>query len=859
MTTATLQGLMGRKLRTALTALAIVLGVAMVSGTFVLTDTMSKAFDDLFAGTYEDTGAVISGKEIVTGAASGKSTVPESLVGEVQDLPGVENASGAIFDISGTTDLVKLIGRDGQQLGTPEQPNFGWGFDPDQERSNPTTLTAGTWAVGPNQVVIDAGSADKESYKVGDKIGVSAEGPQRNMTISGIAKFGSVDSIGGSTFAVFDVATAQELLGKQGEFDAIYLTPKEGVSEAVVAEQAQPLLPASAQVQTGAEAGEAAAEETNDGLAFLQYFLLAFAGISLLVGSFVIFNTLSMTVAQRVRELATLRTLGASRKQVFRSVLLEGFVTGLVAAIIGLLAGLLIAKGLNALFKAFGVDLPSTGTVFSIRTIIVSLLLGVGITVLATISPARRATRVPPIAAVREGATLPSSRLAKSRTAAPVVLGIAAVLLTLGLFADGLSTAAVLVLDGVGCILLFIGVGMIASRLVKPLAAAVGAPGERLGGVSGALAKDNATRNPARTARTAGALMIGLALVTLVATLGASLKSTDRNALKDQVRADYVVTSKNGYDPFTSSAGRAIEDAPGVAAASAVRYDLASSFGSDAGVTGVDPSTIGNVYDFRWEKGSDNVLLSMGFDGAIVRHKFAEDHDLKVGSTFGIQTPQGEKESLVVRGIYKPPAEQLDAILGEVTLATRAFDTHFPRPKDLFVFVDTDEGDTAAATAALDKTLDPYPDAVLRTNAAWVAERASSLDQVLNIFYVLLALSVVVSLFGMVNALALSVFERTRELGMLRAIGLTRRQTRRMIRHESVIVALIGAALGLPLGVLLAAVITKALDSLDVTFSLPLAMILVFAVVAMLAGVLAAILPARRASRLNVLRALQYE
>jgi putative ABC transport system permease protein len=399
MKTATLQGLLGRKMRTALTALSIVLGVAMVSGTFILTDTMKKAFDDLFQGTYKNAGAVISGKEIVKGAS--KSTVPESLQTKVAALPDVKSASGAIFDISGTSDFVKLIGRDGKQLGSAQQPNFGWGFEPG-EKANPTTLKSGKWAVGPSQVVIDAASAKKGHYNLGDKIGVAAEGPQRAMTVSGIARFGSVDSIGGATFAVFDVPTAQSLLRKQGKFDVIYVTPKSGVSQAEVADQVKPLLPASAQIETGDAAGKAAAQEVNDGLAFFQYLLLAFAGIALLVGSFVIFNTLSMTVSQRVRELATLRTLGASRKQVFRSVLLEGFITGLFAAIAGLFVGLLIAKGLNAMFKAFGVDLPTTGTVFGAKTVIVSLVLGVGITVLATISPARRATRVPPIAARQE-------------------------------------------------------------------------------------------------------------------------------------------------------------------------------------------------------------------------------------------------------------------------------------------------------------------------------------------------------------------------------------------------------------------------------------------------------------------------
>jgi putative ABC transport system permease protein len=858
MIAATVQGLWGRKLRTALTALAVVLGVAMVSGTYVLTDTITKAFDGLYEDSYKGTSAVISGKEVVKNATSGKATVSESLVEEVRGLPGVAGAAGAVYDVSGTTDLTKLIGKDGEKLGTGEAPNFGWGLDPNEKRFNPLTLTAGAWADGPDQVVIDAGSAKKENYKVGDKIRASAEGPTREFNIVGIARYGSVDSIGGATFAVFDVPTAQDMLNKQGEVDSIFIAAKSGTSDTAVADQVRPLLDDSAVVRTGAEQGAADSNETGDSLAIIKYFLLAFAAISLIVGSFVIFNTLSMTVSQRVRELATLRTLGASRKQVRRSVLLEGFITGLVAAIIGLFCGFLLAKGLNAFFKAVGVDLPTKGTVLQTRTVVVSLLIGVGITMLATISPARKATNVPPIAAVREGATLAPSRIASSPITASIVLGVAVLALGVGLF-GGLEIGPTLGLIGLGCILMFVGVGLIASRLVKPLAAALGAPGERFGGVSGQLARENATRNPTRTARTAGALMIGLALVTLVATLGASLKGTNRGALEDQVRSDYVVTSDNGFDPFTSAAGKAVADAPGVAVASSVRSDKAVAFGDEGTVTGVDPATIGQVYDYRWNKGSDSVLLSLGFDGAVVRDAFADTHNLAVGDDFAITTPQGKKVPLVVRGIYKPPSEELDPLLGEVTLAQRAFDTHFPRPKDLFSFVDTDEGVTSQTTAGLERVLGPYPDAVLRTKAAWVDERAGGIDMILNIFYVLLGLSVVVSLFGMVNALALAVFERTREIGMLRAIGLTRRQTRRMIRHEGIITALIGAALGLPLGVFIAAVIVQGLSDMDVTFSLPVVIIVVFAIVSMIAGTLAAVLPARRASRLNVLQALQYE
>jgi putative ABC transport system permease protein len=858
MTKATVQGLWGRKVRTALTALAIVLGVAMVSGTYVLTDTIKDAFDGLYEDSYKDTGAVISGREIVKEAASGKATVPDSLLPKVEGLPGVASAAGAIYDVSGTTDLAQLIGRDGKKLGSSQAPHFGWGFEPDKERFNPLTLTSGNWADSPDEVVIDNGVAKNENYKVGDRISVSAEGPTREFRVTGLAKFGSVDSIGGATFAVFDVPTAQDVLGKKGELDQIFMAAKPGVSDEELAKQAKPLLPPSAEVRTGAEQSKADAQETNDGFKFIQYFLLAFAAIALIVGSFVIFNTLSMTLSQRVRELATLRTLGASRKQVMRSVLLEGFLTGLFAAIAGLLCGFLLAKGLDAVFKAIGVDLPSQGTVLKTRTIIVSLLVGVGITVLATFSPARKATRIPPIAAVREGATLPQSRIASHPVTAAVVLVLATVALVAGLFA-GLDTGPALALIGVGCIALFVGVGLVSGRLVRPLAAALGAPGERFGGAPGQLARENTTRNPARTARTAGALMIGLALVTLVATLGAGLKSTDRNALRDQVRSDYVVTSENGYDPFTASAGEAVKDVPGVAVTSSVRNDQASAFGSDSSVTGVDPATIGHVYDYRWEKGSDKVLLALGSDGAIVRKTFADDHDLKVGSHFNITTPQGKRVPLTVRGIDKPPAEQLDPMLGDVTIAQSAFDTHFPRPRDLFAFVDTNDGVSADQTASLERALSAFPDTVVRSKSGWIEERAGGLDMILNIFYVLLALSIVVSLFGMVNALALSVFERTRELGMLRAIGLTRRQTRRMIRWEGVITALIGAALGIPLGILLAAVVTQALHDLDVTFALPVAIIVGFAFVAMIAGVLAAVLPARRAARLNVLEALHYE
>ena len=674
-------------------------------------------------------------------------------------------------------------------------------------------MTAGNWATGSNEVVIDSATAKDEKYKIGDTISAAAEGPTRKFKVVGTARYGSVDSIGGATFAVFDVPTAQALLNKQGQLDSIFIAAKSGVRTSAVAKQVRPLLDESAVVRTGAEQGAADSKETNDGLAIIKYFLLAFAAISLIVGSFVIFNTLSMTVAQRVRELATLRTLGASRKQVRRSVMLEGFITGLVAAIVGTVLRLPAREGPERVLQG-GRSGPADeghGPADAHR---------------GGVAPDRgRASRCSPRS--HRPARPPTCRRSRRCARAPRWLrlgshrvrsrrawcsGWRSLALGLGLF-GGLEVGPTLGLIGLGCILMFVGVGLIASRLVKPLAAALGAPGGAVRRRVGSAGQENATRNPTRTARTAGALMIGLALVTLVATLGASIKGTNRGALEDQVRADYVVTSDNGFDPFTTAAGKALDNAPGVAVASSVRSDSAVAFGNEGTVTGVDPATIGQVYDYRWNKGSDSVLLSLGFDGAVVRDDVADTENLAVGDDFSITTPQGKKVPLVVRGIYKPPSEQLDPLLGEVTLAQRAFDQHFPRPKDLFSFVDTDEGVTSQPPRRSSETLGPFPDAVLHTKADWVDERAGGIDIILNIFYVLLALSVVVSLFGMVNALALAVFERTREIGMLRAIGLTRRQTRRMIRHEGIITALIGAALGLPLGVFIAAVIVQGLTT----------------------------------------------
>jgi putative ABC transport system permease protein len=845
-----LKGIWWRRGRAVLTAFAVVLGVAMVSGTFILTDTINKAFDTIFQDSYSKTSAVISGREVVKDAASGNATVPASLLRGVRANADVAAASGAIFNLSGISDQTKLIGKDGQALGSSNNGQFGFGFNAGDERFNPMSLTAGRWASGAGQVVIDKGTATDNGYAIGDRIGVAAAGPVRQYRITGIARYGTVNSVGGATIAVFDVPTAQALLGKRGQYDAIFVAARDGVSSEQLVRGLRPQVPAAAQIKTGAEQANADSKDTQEGTKFVQYFLLGFGFIALGVGAFVIFNTLSITLAQRIRELATLRTLGASRRQIKRSVLTEGLVMGVFASVVGLALGLALAKGLNALFQAFGIDLPQASTVIETRTVVVALGLGIAVTLIASLSPARRATRIAPIAALREGATLPP-RLGSRRPGIPLaLLGVGLALCVAG----AIRVAPVgqsMILVGLGAVALFLGVIMIAGRLVRPLARIVGGPARRFGGPAGRLASNNATRNTTRTATTAAALMIGLALVTLCATVFGGFGAATRSADEDAVSADYVVTSKSGFDTIPASVGAAVARAPGVRSVSAVRQDQAKAFGKEIVVNGASP-TLADSVDLRFQKGTDAVIPRLGASGAIVAQGFADDHGLRIGSPLTLTTSAGRQVAVRVAAIVDPKAQ----LTGDVILSQASFDARFPRPSDLFVFVRATNGANAQTTAGIDRAVAGFTEVDAHTRSEWIDFRGKGTRQFLMLLYVLLALSVVVSLFGMVNALVLTVFERTREIGMMRAVGMTRRQVRGMVRNESIITALIGAGLGLPLGLVVAAAMAGALGT---PFILPIASLVIFTVVAIIAGVLAAIGPARRASRLNVLNALHYE
>ncbi|HEX2496428.1 MAG TPA: FtsX-like permease family protein [Gaiellaceae bacterium] len=852
-----LRGLSGRKFRTTLTAFAVVLGVAMVTGTFVLTDTIDKAFDAIFAESYANTDASITGKApdiSFEGTTAQAPSVPASVLDEVRELDGVEAATGSIADETST----KILKPDGKAINTEGAPSFGFGIDPEQSQFNPLRLLDGAWPRAPDEVVIDAGTADEQGYGLGDSVRIATLKRVQSFRVSGIAQYGDVSSLGTTTFAVFTIPTAQRLLEREGQYDSIAVAAKDGVTPEELVEEIQGTLPTTAQVKTGTEQADEESQDISEVTSFIRYFLLAFGAVALFVGAFVIFNTMSITVAQRTRELATLRTIGASRRQIRRAVLLEAVVIGLFASVVGFFLGIGLAYGLDALFKALDLDLPTADMVIAPRTVILAFVIGIGVTVLAAFVPSLRATRVSPILAVREGAELPEGRFHRYTPYIAIVLIVLGLLLGgRGAFTDDLSISSRLLSIAGGVLLLFVGVAMISSKLVRPLAAIVGAPGERLAGVSGFLARRNTLRNPGRTAATAAALMIGLALVTFVAVLSTSMKASNRGAIEEQIQADYVVTSQDGFTPFVAGAGAEAAKAPGIELASDVRSEVAEVAGTGKYLTGIDPETISQVYNFDWAEGSDEVLGELGRFGAIVDADFAEDRGLGIGDRLDLLVASGKTTTIEIKGTYDPPP--FYQLLGSVSITKATFDELHDRPRNQFTFINVPGEPTEANEAPIEDALATFPDAKVQTREAWITSQDEEFNQFLTMLYVLLALSVIISVFGMINTLALAVFERTRELGMLRAVGMTRWQVRTMITSESIITALIGAAIGVPLGMFLAAMVIKALEQYDVRYEVPLLSLLVFAIIAVIVGVIAAIMPARRAARLNVLEALQYE
>ena len=801
MTRLSLRSLAARPLRTVLTTLAIVLGVALVAGSLTLTDTQRRAADALSSASYDGTDAVVSAKtafavDSAKDWALDRPTIDASVVERVRSVPGVAVAVGDVTDQN-----AKIIGRDGKPLGSG--PYFGVGLDASvrgAERVSPFRLVSGAWAAGPGQVVIDQKTSEDEGYGVGDRVKVTGVGAAATYTVSGVARFGDVKSLGPATAAIFDLDTARRVFGKGDGVDAILVAGRDGVSGDAVRAALRRELGTSATVQTASAHDRFTFDGLEMFISIIRIVLLAFGGVAILVGGLTIVNSLTITLAQRTKEIGLLRLVGAGRRQVMVAVLLEALVIGLLGSVAGLGAGYLLATGLQSLFASLGLDLPDAGTVFATQTVVISLLVGTVITVVAGLLPAYRATRVSPVQALRDAA------------GAGAKLGVA-------------------------------------GRLVSPVVSLLGRPAQRLGGVAGLLARRNALRNPGRTMSTAGALTVGVALVTVVAIMAAGLRDTTTGQLERQLGATHMVTGQDGWSPTDASVSERLRATPGVAGVTTIRQDTMHAFGDNERVNAIDGSQV----SFAFAEGSARADR-LGRDGAIVDLGWASEHGVGVGDRFTIQSPTGRRLSLVAKAIERSPVlGGLD--FGPVTIGAAAYEAAFRNERSVLTVVDAG----SASTAQLERAVAAFPDAKVQDKGAFIDSRTEDIDMLMGIFVVLLALAVLVSLFGIVNALVLATFERRRELGMLAAVGMTRRQVRRMVRHESIMTSLLGAVTGVAAGLALGALVTSLLSEQGLTFVVPAGSLVAVAVVAVIAGVLAAILPARRAARLSPLTALAYE
>lgn len=853
MLAASLKGLSERKLRTALTAFAVVLGVALISGTYILTDTISRTFDGVFTQVTKGIDVSITPRKAFNDTNQGGSppAFPASVLDRAKAVPGVERAAGGVFD------QASVIGKDGDRVGAQSTPNFVASDEP--APFNPFRYVQGRAPSAPDEVAIDRKTVSDEGWKLGDRVKVLGRSAARTYTLVGVAKFGDLNSVAGAGIAVLTLPEAQRVLDKVGRFDSIDVKAAPGVAPAQLAERLRRALPGSVTVRTGTEQARQDSKDVKEGFDFIKVLLLVFAGVALFVGAFMIFNTFSITIAQRTRELSILRTLGASRRQVLWAVVGEALVVGFAASVVGLFAGIGLAPALEALFKAVGAELPSGGTVIEARTVVVSLVVGTLVTLLASVAPAARATRVAPIEGVREGATLAPGRAARLKTPAAIALSLLGVALLLFGVLGGHSGGAALGPIGGGAALLFLGVALVSSKLVKPLSTGIGNPLESAFGVTGQLARENAIRNPGRTAGTSAPLMVGLALVIFVTIFAAGLRHSIDQAIGKSVTAPLVVENKDGWSLIPGSTADAVGRVEGVSGTSSIRLapGKVAGAGSTDGITGIDPATFSQLFHLEWKKGSDSTARALTDTGALASESWASSHDKHVGDRIVVRTQSGREVPLTITGTYKNNAHSL----GDLTVTNPVMERDFAQRQAQYILVGTKPGaDVGQVKAQVERVLDArYPTAEIVTKDGFKDTQTKWVNGILSFFYVLLSLAVIVSLLGIVNTLVLAIYERTREIGMIRALGGSRRQVKRIVRYESVITALIGATLGTVLGIFFAIVASRPLASEGFSLSFPVGTLLLLLVLAAVAGMVAAIGPARRAARLDVLKAVAYE
>ncbi|MDQ4055642.1 MAG: FtsX-like permease family protein [Actinomycetota bacterium] len=845
---AALKSLLGRKLRLLMSTFAIVLGVAFVAGTLIFTDTLNRSFTALFASGVGDVVVQPESSTLGGGMPSGL-TVPASYVDELAELPGAARADGMVEAFG-----VFIVDERGKLLGGVGPPGLGgnWSDAPVGHDLEGLSIVEGDEPLGPDELVLDASAAERAGYEVGDRVPLilpSPTTPRIEATMVGIADFPEGGSLNGATLAMFDTATAQELfLGSRDEFSSVWVTTRDGVSQEELRDQATQVLPDDIEALTGDDAADEAATGLLDAIGFITTFLLIFAAISLVVGAFLIVNTFSILVAQRSRELALLRALGASRRQVTGSVLLEALVVGLVGSTIGLGLGVLLAMALRALFAQFGLDLSEQALIFTPRTVLAAYAVGVVVTMAAAWLPARRTSRIAPVQALRDDVAMPETSMHRRFVAGTVLVVSGAIAVGLGLFGGGPEP---LWFVGLGVLGVLLGVAAASPVLSRPLLALARSSYAAVFGTIGNLAGQNSLRNPRRTTATASALMIGLTLASTMALIGASAKASIDRAVEENFVGDFVVSNVFG-GAFSPAIATRMEQVDGVESVIRQRYqyDAAEVDGDGAGVAATDPAALAALeLDVVDGKASDLVDETV-----LVKEKWADDHGLEVGDAVTVDAPAGERSWEIVATFEDNPVIYAPIM---TTLATME-EAGFPA-EDNALIIDVAPG-AEGVHDALDAVVASLPIVTVKDEGEFAAEQREPVDQFVLIIYALLGLALVIAVLGIVNTLALSVIERTREVGLLRAIGVSRRQLRLMITLESVVISVLGAVLGVILGITFGVVLMAALrdQGLEV-IRVPALQIVVFLVLAALVGCLAAVFPARRAARLDVLEAIATE
>jgi putative ABC transport system permease protein len=846
---AVLKNLRAHKGRLVRTTIAVVIGIAFISGTYVLTDTIRGVFNGIVTTSTSGVDVHVRGSSAFTSSGfSDRRPVPESMLSRIRAIPGVEQAAG---NVGG---LAPLVDRNGKVISNGGAPTLGFAWEPPP--LSPLILRQGRAPQRAGEVAIDAATAWTKDFGVGNRIGVVLGGPVRPFTIVGIFGYGEAGNLAGATIATFDLKTAQSAFHKQGLLDSIEVQAAGGTSPLVLRERIGLILPSGFEAVSNTTVADEGKQSFDRFINIFQTMLLVFAAIALFVGAFIIFNTFSIIVAQRTKEFALLRALGASPGQVKTSVIGEAAVIGLVASGIGLAFGVVMAIGLQALLKGFGMDLPSSGLKLLARTVWVSVGLGVTVTVLSALSPARKAATVPPIAAIRDVASTRAGSLRRRVIVGAALCTTGAVAVVGGL---GGWVPKGLMAVGVGALLVFVGVAMASPLIARPVTATVGALTARLG-VSGLLARENAMRNPRRTATTASALTIGVALVAFVAILSSSVRASASSSLLRSLKADVAVTSSLGMAGYTygfdPKVARLLAEQPAVGVVSEVRLAEWRHDGSTQMVAAVDPRTIGKVLDLDMRSGS---IAGLSSGGVLIRDSNASDLGARVGDTLPMEFASTGLHRVPVVGTF----HNGQALNSYYVVSLDTFERNFSRTMqmDWRIYVNAAPGYSQAALhRAVTAATDRFPNTKAMTPIELRDSESKQIDQILNLVTALLLLAVLIALIGIANTLGLSVMERTRELGLLRAVGMSRRQTRSMVRREAVIISVLGTVLGLALGVVFGWAVVMAMRDLGMTeFRIPGAQLAMYFLIAGLAGVVAALLPARRASRLDVLSAIATE